>query len=156
MGEQLYAVVFKRKIVTKTKTGKEKVKWERGYRAPRPEDDNSEFINTCSTQKLPEWEANGIVPTEAITDPTNYDRGHRMYGMTIGATLFSPRQLLCHGISVEVFREIARPKHRDAMRDVNRAALVYLALLSTRCSTTELAAVPLGHRHAKRDGQYVR
>ncbi len=69
MGEQLYAVVFKRKIVTKTKTGKEKVKWERGYRAPRPEDDNSEFIRQQLDEKLPEWEANGIVPTEAIADP---------------------------------------------------------------------------------------
>lgn len=78
MGEQLYTVVFKRKIVTKTKTGKDKIKWERGYRAPRPEDDNSAFITQELEEKLPEWEANGIVPTEAITDPTNYERGHRM------------------------------------------------------------------------------
>ena len=43
MGEQLFAVVFKRKLPTQyTKAGKpKKAKWERGYRAPRPEDDKA-------------------------------------------------------------------------------------------------------------------
>src|SRR5581483_10560183 len=36
MGEQLYAVVFQRRIATRTKSGKRgRDKWERGYRAPR-------------------------------------------------------------------------------------------------------------------------
>jgi adenine-specific DNA methylase len=127
MGEQLYAVVFKRKIVTKTKTGKQKVKWERGFRAPGHTDDNSEYVNDLLTQKLPEWEASGVVPTEAIADPTNYERGHRMYGMSHWRHLFSPRQLLCHGISVEVFREIAAEPPRHESNDI-RAALAYLAI----------------------------
>ena len=51
MGEQLMAVVFKRRIETRTKSGKRgKEKWERGYRAPRPEDDNSAPV----TQRLAE------------------------------------------------------------------------------------------------------
>ena len=70
MGEQLFSVVFKRKIVTKTKAGKEKVRWERGYRAPRLEDDNADYINETIAQKLPDWEINGIVPTSDIADPT--------------------------------------------------------------------------------------
>jgi adenine-specific DNA methylase len=42
MGDQLFAIVFKRRIETRTKSGKRgKDKWERGYRAPRLEDDNS-------------------------------------------------------------------------------------------------------------------
>jgi putative DNA methylase len=46
MGEQLFAVVFKRRLAAAyTKTGKpKKDKWERAYRAPRPEDDNSAQI----------------------------------------------------------------------------------------------------------------
>ena len=42
MGEQLYAVVYKKRVVKTLKSGKRgKDKWVRGYRAPRPEDDNS-------------------------------------------------------------------------------------------------------------------
>ncbi|MCS6920398.1 MAG: hypothetical protein NZM07_00510, partial [Elioraea sp.] len=42
MGEQLFAVVYKRRVETRTKNGKRgKDRWERGFRAPRPEDDNA-------------------------------------------------------------------------------------------------------------------
>jgi hypothetical protein len=125
MGEQLYTVVFKRMVVTKTKAGKNKIKWVRGYRAPRPEDDNSEFIRQQLAEKLPEWEANGIVPTEAIADPTNYERGHRMYGMTHWRDLFSPRQLLTHGVSAAVLRELADVPVSDGVGA--RPAVAYLA-----------------------------
>ena len=41
MGEQLFAVVYRRRVETRTKSGKRgRDKWVRGYRAPRPEDDN--------------------------------------------------------------------------------------------------------------------
>ena len=55
MGEQLYAIVFKRRVKTQTKTGRIRWKWQRGYRAPRPEDDNAEEIAARLTEKLPEW-----------------------------------------------------------------------------------------------------
>lgn len=125
MGEQLFAVVFKRRTVSKTKAGKDKVNWERGFRPPRAEDDNSAFIKQQLEEKLSDWEADGIVPTEQITDPTNYERGHRMYGMTHWRDFFSPRQLLCHGVSVEVFRSTTEQGSPD---DVSRAASAYLAI----------------------------
>jgi len=129
MGEQLYTIVFKRRIVTgKTKAGKEKIKWVRGFRAPREQDDNSAFIAEQLAAKLPGWEANDIVPSEAFPENTNDSRPIQ-YGMPLWRDMFSPRQLLCHGTSVEVYRELLESDRNDGkLTDLRKAAYVYLAL----------------------------
>lgn len=128
MGEQLFAVVIKRRIVSKTKTGKDKFKWERAYRAPRPEDDNSAAINARLDEKLPEWEALNIVPTEKFPEICNDDRPIQ-YGMPLWRNLFSKRQLYCHATSVEVFHQLLEPelKHGNPSETI-KAAFVYLSL----------------------------
>ncbi len=128
MGEQLYAVVFKRQIETKTKSGKRgRVKWERGYRAPRPEDDNSATIRARLDEKLPEWEAHDFVPSEPIPDGLKTSEPHR-YGMRYWRDLFSSRQLLCHGTNMEVFHELlVEQRAKPTQSAVAEAALVYLS-----------------------------
>ena len=134
MGEQLFAVVFKRKLPTEyTKTGRpKKDKWERGYRAPRPEDNNSAAIEAALTEKLPEWEALDLVPNEAL--PFGFETNIRwplhLYGINKWTQFFSPRQLLCHGTSVEIFRELVAEESAKAggLPDLNRAALGYVTL----------------------------
>ena len=129
MGEQLYAVVYKERVQTKTKTGRIREKWVRRYRAPRPEDDNATEIEARLAEKLPEWEAFDTVPSEFIGDLSNYDRGHRLYGMYRWIDLFSPRQLLCHGASIEVFREMLHADRAAGRLDeLRKAAYGYLAL----------------------------
>ncbi|MCX5945519.1 MAG: DUF1156 domain-containing protein [Cyanobacteria bacterium] len=134
MGEQLFAVVFKRRLAAAyTKTGKpKKDRWERGYRAPRPEDDNSAQIAAALTEKLPEWEALDLVPNEEL--PFGYETNIRwplhLYGIKRWTQFFSPRQLLCHGTSAEIFRELldeesAKP---EGLSDLTRAALGYLCI----------------------------
>ena len=129
MGEQLFAVVYKQRVVKKLKSGKRgKDRWVRSYRAPRPEDDNSAEIQARLAEKLPEWEALDIVPSEKFPEVSNDDRPIQ-YGMPLWRDLFSPRQLLCHGTSVEVFREMLDADRADGkLNEVRQAAYGYLAL----------------------------
>ena len=128
MGEQLFAIVYKRRVEKILKSGKRgKDKWVRGYREPRPEDDNSVEIRARLDEKMPEWEALDFVPSEIIPDGNKTTEPQR-YGMNVWRDLFSPRQLLCHGTSVEVFREMLEADRADGSLDeVRRAAYVYLA-----------------------------
>lgn len=129
MGDQLFAVAFKRKVVTRLRSGKlGKPKWVRGYRAPRSEDDNSELIRVKLHDLLPHWEATGVVPTEPIDEISNYDRGHRLYGMTQWRDLFSPRQLLAHCYAVEAFQELVTADEASGdLTPLRSAAYVYLS-----------------------------
>ena len=128
MGEQLYAVVFKERVVVETKTGRKRERWVRGYRAPRAEDDNGAEIQARLDEKLPEWEALDIVPRERIPEG-NKTMEPKRYGMATWRDLFSPRQLLCHGTSVEVFREmLEKDSAAGELTEVRNAAYGYLAI----------------------------
>ena len=129
MGEQLFAVVYKKRVIKELKSGKRgKDKWIRGYRAPRPEDDNSAEVQARFEEKIPEWEALDMVPSEKFPEASNDDRPIQ-YGMPLWRDLFSPRQLLCHGTAVEVFRELLEADRADGkLSEVRRAAYGYLAL----------------------------
>ncbi|MGT0192716.1 DUF1156 domain-containing protein [Burkholderia pyrrocinia] len=129
MGEQLYTVVFKKKVIIgHTKSGKPKEKWVRGYRTPRPEDDLSELVLARLSDKLPDWEALDMVPSEVVT-PGHKTEEPLRYGMKRWQDMFSPRQLLGHGTAVEVFRELIE-EERAAGRwnDIVGAAFAYLSL----------------------------
>ena len=132
MGHQLYAVIYKQTLkVGTTKAGKDKFKTVRGFRAPRPQDDISSQVDAALRAKRTEWEAKNILPTEEISDVSNYDRGHRLYGMFRWSDFFAPRQLLGHGTSTEVFQEIVdelAKNQNDILTDLDKAALAYLAI----------------------------
>lgn len=129
MGDQLFAVVVRRRVVVKTKSGKNSIKWLKGYRIPCSEDDNAAEIADRLSDKIVEWEALNIIPNEKIPGESNYDRGHKLYGIDTWRKMFSPRQLLSHGTGVEVFQRLLG-EDRDAGRlsDIRAAAYVYLAL----------------------------
>ena len=71
MGEQLYAVVYKRRIIRADQERQEREKWVRGYRAPRPEDDVSERVAQGSPRSCQSGRRTDIVPTEAIGELSN-------------------------------------------------------------------------------------
>ncbi len=127
MGEQLYAIVFKERITYETKAGHTREKWVRGYRAPRPEDDVIKTIMATLEEKLPEWEALDMIPTEEY--PIMFCDRSKIYGVNYWRDLFSPRQLLCHGIGVKIFREFyEEEKSKPGFSESTQAAFCYLAL----------------------------
>ena len=128
MGEQLFTVVYKKRFEKRLKSGKRgKDKWVRGYRAPRPEDDNGAEIQARLAEKLTEWEALDIVPSEGYGKM--YSDRSKIYGVNKWLDLFSPRQLLCHGTSVEVFREMLDADRAEGkLNEIREAAYGYLAL----------------------------
>ena len=128
MGDQLFAVVTKRRVAAKSKTGKARIKWERSYRAPRKDDDLSAVIEARLAEKLPEWDALDLVPNERFPEVCNDDRPIQ-YGMPLWRDLFSKRQLYSHGTSVEIFRNLLdEERARGTPQELVNAAFGYLAL----------------------------
>ena len=128
MGEQLFAVVCKRRIETRLKSGKRgKDKWERGYRSPVLLDDNLAEIHRVIEEKLPEWVAKDLVPVEAIPVGSKTEEPLR-YGMRSWRDLFSPRQLLGHGVAAETFHSMVENDSRNGrLTEIRRAAFLYLS-----------------------------
>ncbi|MBD2438835.1 DUF1156 domain-containing protein [Nostoc sp. FACHB-110] len=127
MGDQLFAIAYKEKIVSTTKAGKISEKWETGYRAPLSSDDNSSKIKAKLEEKLSEWEALDIIPNESVPHDINDDRPIQ-YGMPLWKDLFHPRQLVSHTTSVEVFRELLETEEAQGKLDeVTKSAFIYLS-----------------------------
>jgi adenine-specific DNA methylase len=128
MGQQLFAIVVKRRVITKTKTGKNKIGWVQEFRAPRPDDDISEAVAARLNEKLSEWEALDIVPNETIPDGLKTSEPIR-YGITRWSEMFSPRQLLTHATAFATLREWMDASTTNQKRNaLDSAACVYLAL----------------------------
>ena len=126
MGHQLYCVVYnEERVKGYAKNGKPKTEKIRGFRAPQEADNVEALIERKFEDKMPLWQARNIVPDEEIDALSNYERGHRMYGMFLWRELFSRRQLYGHCISVEIFQQLLE---ECVETDLDRAAMVYVAL----------------------------
>ena len=116
MGQLLYAVALKR----------------RGgfdFRAPTEADlDAVAAAEAELARKRPLWEARDIIPTEEIDTISNYDRGHRLYGINAWAEMFSPRQLLALGTFVETLHELRADLRAALDAEHAEAVEAYLAL----------------------------
>jgi putative DNA methylase len=101
MGQMLYAVALKR----------------RGgfdFRAPAEEDLCAVRAAEAELARLrPLWEGQDLISAEPI-GISNYDRGHRLYGIYNWADFFSPRQLLAMGVFVQTLREVTAELRRHA------------------------------------------
>ena len=129
MGQQLYCVIYRDQWRPKIKSGafSKRLKTQRGYRTPRSGDDNTDGVLHRLEELRLEWDANDILPNEAV--PDGNDRRPHTYGMSPWRKMFSPRQQLAHGYCVQAFRElVAMDREAGLLDDVRRAAWCYIAL----------------------------
>ncbi len=121
MRAQLYAVAIQ------TQRGKD-------FRPPTEEDlDAVRRAEDELARRVPEWDARGLIPREAIPDGLKTTEPHR-YGMRTWADLFSPRQLLALCTYLETYHEVAADVCRALPEDRARAVLTYLALVLDKCA----------------------
>jgi adenine-specific DNA methylase len=79
-------------------------------------------------RKLPAWEISGELPSEEIDGVSNYDRGHRMYGINRWSEFFAPRQLLTNVTALEELHETIQEAAADISDEDARGLSLYLAL----------------------------
>ena len=129
LGHQLYCIIYRDSWYPTTKSGRlsKRPKTFRGFRVPRPDDDNTEGVEIQLAEMVESWERDNILPTEEV--PHGDDQRPHHYGMPRWRDMFSPRQLLAHGYCVQAFHDLV-DEDRDADKfDGNRkAAWCYVAL----------------------------
>ena len=75
------------------------------------------------------WSAMDIIPHEEIDQISNYERGHRMYGINKWSDFYSPRQLASLGLMVETFHELVEERGGpSALSEIDKCAFVFLAI----------------------------
>ena len=126
LGEQIFAVVAKRRVNRPTKSGGTRVAWQRFFREPRSGDASS-LVGAFLAEKLPEWQARDLIPNEAIPEGNKTDEPLR-YGFRNWIDMFNERQLVAHGLTVETFHELYEHLGGDGMSPISKASFVYLAL----------------------------
>ena len=129
MGEQLCAVAYKRRIWSKTKSGKKKRSGFVRYVLQEPPTPTMDSWRNTSRRRSPEWEALDLIPSDSIPNGLGTAQSPIRYGMKRWVDLFSPRQLLCHGLSVETYRELLEAERgKGELSETTAAAFVYLAI----------------------------
>ncbi len=117
MTQVLYAVVVR------TSAG-------RTFRSPNDADlEALQKAERLVAENIGIWEATGIIPSTSIPEVSNYDRGHRMYGINKWADFFSPRQLLTHAAFVQAFRKVAAEARAELDESLSKDILTELALM---------------------------
>ena len=95
-----------------------------------PEDfdiENFKVAENYLKQNLELLKAKNLIPTEIIPDISNYDRGHRLYGIQNWAGFFSARQLLVFSKYLNCLRKIENELESEMEEGRGRAIMTYLA-----------------------------
>ena len=99
------------------------------FRPTEPKDIRALEAAECELLRLrPTWERDNIIPIESLSNISNYDRGHRMYGTYKWTEFFLPRQLLALGILSEELRVLRSEIVSIEGTEVGEGIITLLAL----------------------------
>lgn len=103
--ERLYCIRYEREYVDE----KGNVKTERYYTAPTDEDlEREEKVIRLLKERFAEWQEKGYIPSSMIEEGYNTSQPIRERGWAYWHQLFNPRQLLVHGLLMELIDQHAR------------------------------------------------
>ncbi len=131
MGRRLYCVVYRDQRWHRTKSGAEskRPKTTRIFAEPRPEDIDMSTVEARLSALRPRWDAEGILPDEAIPEVGDKTVTPHQYGMPTWSHMFNPRQRLAHGYCVQAFHELVdEDKAAGKLTDVRKAAWCYVGM----------------------------
>lgn len=132
LGDQIWAVVAKRKVTKIGKSGKAREGWERYFRSPTEEDDVTKKAEAIFAYRSNDWKALGFLPTEKLpADSETWTHGNTpaQYGAQYFIDLFSKRQLVTHCYAVETFVELLSDAEASGpLSDKMRASFAMLSL----------------------------
>lgn len=135
LGERPVAVVVRKRTEVRNAGGRTRVRFVRDYRAPLASDtEAAERTRGIVAAKLPEWEAEGLVPDDEIPPGEKTDEPRR-YGIARWCDMFSPRRLLAHATAVSVYRELLAEeaaRHGGELPETAKAAFGYPAIAIDR------------------------
>lgn len=121
MWPELYAVAASKP----KETGRGKTRF---FRAPQESDVKAVAAAAEELERLtPQWVKDGVLPVEDI-GISNYDRGHRLYGIMKWADFFTPRQALVQGVFIEEWRRLRLELLEGAIGDAPRLTEVLIVL----------------------------
>lgn len=137
--DRLYSVVATRqqpkldksgnvqRYTTGSRAGKVKTEKIRYFRTPNECDFNGLGLAKSKLQEnWPRWDEAGLIPTEGIPEQSNYNRGHRLYGITRWCDMFTPRQLLGHLVLTEELIRLQPEIVAELGAERGRAVITYL------------------------------
>lgn len=103
---------------------------KRDFRAPVQVDLDAVAAATGALEDLKtSWFADGYLPSEAIPEISNYERGHRMYGINTWLEMFSPRQALAHGSFAVEFERLIPEVVAALGEELGHAVLFELGMM---------------------------
>ncbi|MDQ7746903.1 DUF1156 domain-containing protein [Hydrogenophaga pseudoflava] len=112
---------------TGARAGQLKVEKVRYFRAPNECDfEGLRLAEAKLKENWERWDEAGLIPTESIPEQSNYNRGHRLYGITRWCDMFTPRQLLGHLVLTEELNRLQPTIIEELGTERARAVITYL------------------------------